>query len=245
MLIVTGGGRGIGASVCRMAIARGYTVVFSYLHNKEAASELEQVLQAEGGECLAIRSDVAVEKDVVNLFEIAESTFGPVRALVNNAGVLETQMPLVEMTAERIDRVIATNVRGSLLCAREAVRRMAVSRGGSGGSIVNLSSRAAVLGAANEYIDYAVSKGAIDTLTIGLSREVGSEGIRVNAVRPGLIDTDIHTSGGEPGRVARLCASVPMGRGGSAEEVAETIMWLLSEQSSYCNGALLDVSGGR
>ena len=245
VLIVTGGSRGIGAAVCRKAASLGYAVAFSFLTNKAAARALQQELQTSGAECLALQSDVAKEKDVLKLFDAAEEALGPIKALVNNAGVLETQMPLVDMTVERIDRVMATNVRGSLLCAREAVRRMAVSRGGAGGCIVNLSSRAAVLGAANEYIDYAVSKGAIDTLTVGLSQEVGGDGIRVNAVRPGLIETDIHASGGEPGRVARLGSSTPMGRGGSADEVADTIIWLLSEKSSYCNGALLDVSGGR
>ena len=245
LIIVTGGSRGIGAAVCRKAAQEGYAVVFSYLRNKVAANSLRDELIADGAECLAMQSDVSIEAEVLDLFETAINHFGPVRALVNNAGILETQMPLLDMSAERIDRILATNVKGSFLCAREAVRSMALSRGGEGGKIVNLSSRAAVLGAPNEYIDYAISKGAIDTLTIGLSKEVGGDGIRVNAVRPGLIETDIHAAGGEPGRVGRLSASIPMGRGGSAEEVADTIIWLLSEQSSYCNGVLLDVSGGR
>jgi len=245
LVIVTGGSRGIGAAVCRKAVSEGYCVVFSYLENQSRAEALQQELKDNGADCLAVQSDVADEAAVIQLFDTAVSTFGTLKALVNNAGILETQMPLLEMTADRIDRVMATNVRGSLLCAREAVKHMAFSQGGEGGGIVNLSSRAAVLGAPNSYIDYAASKGAVDAFTIGLAKEVGADGIRVNAVRPGVIETEIHASGGEPGRVERLASTIPMQRGGGADEVANSVMWLLSSQSSYCTGAFLDVCGGR
>ena len=244
-MIVTGGSRGIGAAVCRKAALSGYCVVFSYLKNHRRAEALQDELIKIGADCLAVQSDVANESEVIQLFSTAVNTFGTLKALVNNAGILETQKPLLQMTVDRIDRVMATNVRGSLICAREAVKRMAFSQGGEGGGIVNLSSRAAVLGAPNSYIDYAASKGAVDAFTIGLAKEVGADGIRVNAVRPGVIETEIHASGGEPGRVERLASTIPMKRGGEADEVADSIIWLLSQQSSYCNGALLDVSGGR
>lgn len=245
VLVITGGSRGIGAAVCRAAAARGYAIAMNYHSNQLAAQNLVNEITDSGGRIQAFPGDVAEESDVVRLFDNAESAFGRVTALVNNAGILQTQMDLADMTVERFDRVFAVNVRGSFLCAREAVRRMATSRGGNGGSIVNVSSAAARIGSPNEYIDYAASKGAIDSLTLGLSKEVGVEGIRVNAVRPGFIATDIHASGGDPGRLERIKTAIPLGRGGSAEEVANAILWLLSDESAYCTGSLLDISGGR
>lgn len=244
VVIVTGGGRGIGAATCRLAAGQGYTVVVNYLSDRDAACAVIEDINAGGGQGIAVAGDVSVEAEVLSLFDVAMDQ-GPIVGLVNNAGILETQMPLVEMTPERIDRVFATNVRGTFLCARQAVRAMAISRGGSGGAIVNVSSAAARLGSPNEYVDYAASKGAVDSLTLGLSKEVGHDGIRVNAVRPGLIETGIHARGGDPGRLARLSSSIPLGRAGNSDEVARAIVWLLSDQASYCNGAFLDVTGGR
>jgi NAD(P)-dependent dehydrogenase (short-subunit alcohol dehydrogenase family) len=245
ILIVTGGSRGIGAATARLAAAQGYTVCITYLRSREAAEGIVREISEAGGKAIAIASDVSVEADVVRLFEYVDSALGTVSALVNNAGILERQMRLEDMDAGRLSRVFVTNVIGSFLCAREAVRRMSTRRGGSGGVIVNLSSAAARLGSPNEYVDYAASKGAIDTMTLGLAREVAAEGIRVNAVRPGLIYSDIHAAGGEPGRVDRLKDTVPMRRGGYPEEVARAILWLLSDEASYSTGALLDVAGGR
>jgi NAD(P)-dependent dehydrogenase (short-subunit alcohol dehydrogenase family) len=245
ILIVTGGSRGIGAATARLAAAEGYTVCITYLRSREAADGVVREISDAGGKAIAIASDVSVEADVVRLFEYVDSTLGTVSALVNNAGVLERQMRLEDMDAGRLSRVFATNVVGSFLCAREAVRRMSTRRGGSGGVIVNVSSAAARLGSPDEYVDYAASKGAIDTMTLGLAKEVAAEGIRVNAVRPGLIYSDIHAAGGEPGRVDRLKDTVPMRRGGYPDEVARAILWLLSEEASYSTGALLDVAGGR
>lgn len=245
VVVVTGGSRGIGAAVCLLAAQRGWRVALGYRESREEAMEVAARAKTDGGTVRPVWADVSVEADVVRLFETASDELGPVTALVNNAGILEEQMDLVDMPPERIDRVFAVNVRGSFLCAREAVRRMATGRGGGGGAIVNLSSAASRIGSPHEYIDYAASKGAIDTMTLGLSKEVAAEGIRVNAVRPGIIDTGIHASGGEPGRVERVAPLVPLQRPGTAMEVARTILWLLSEEASYLTGALVDVSGGR
>lgn len=245
VLIVTGGSRGIGAATARLAAQSGYAVCISYLRNQAAASAVVDEILKAGGEAIALAADVSVEAEVVRLFEQVDDAFGPVTALVNNAGVLEQHMRVEHMDAGRLSRVFATNVIGSFICAREAVRRMSSSNGGAGGAIVNVSSAAARLGSPNEYVDYAASKGAIDTFTLGLAQEVAAEGIRVNAVRPGVIYTDIHASGGEPDRVDRVKGSVPMQRGGTAEEVANAILWLLSDDASYSTGALLDVAGGR
>lgn len=243
--IITGAGRGIGAATAILAASRGYAVCVNYLRDAGAARATVAAIESAGGTAVAVSANVADEKDVVRLFETAERELGPVTALVNNAGILERQMRVEEMDAARIRRVLDTNVVGSFLCAREAVRRMSTKRGGKGGAIVNVSSGAARLGSPDEYVDYAASKAAVDALTIGLSKEVAAQGIRVNAVRPGLIVTDIHTAGGEPGRVARMAPSVPMGRGGTPEEVAGAILWLLSDEASFTTGAIIDISGGR
>ena len=245
VLIVTGGGRGIGAAAARLAAAQGYAVAVNYRRDRAAAEAVVAEIVGAGGAALAVPGDVAAEEEVVRLFATVDERLGRIDALVNNAGILETQARLDAMDGARLQRVLATNVIGSLLCAREAVRRMSTARGGSGGAIVNLSSVAARLGAPNEYLDYAASKGAIDTMTVGLAKEVAAEGIRVNAVRPGIIYTDIHASGGEPGRVDRLKGTVPMGRGGTPEEVAQAILWLLSDAAAYVTGTIIDVTGGR
>ena len=245
IILITGGSRGIGAAIALRAADADYAVCISYLNNQAAADALVTSINNKGGTAIAVRSDVAVDADVVRLFKQVDASLGPVTALVNNAGILEQQSRVDEMSAERIARIFATNVMGSFSCAREAIRRMSTRHGGSGGGIVNMSSRAAKLGAAGEYVDYAASKAAIDTFTIGLAKEVAAEGIRVNAVSPGLIYTDIHASGGEPGRVDRLQDSVPMKRGGSADEVARAVTWLLSDDASYVTGTNVDVSGGR
>lgn len=245
VLIVTGGSRGIGAAVARLGAEQGYAVCISYLSNRAAAEQVVASIAGKGGRAIAVQADVAVEAQVVRLFEQVDSALGPLTALVNNAGVLERQARVEDMDAERLGRVFATNVVGSFICAREAVRRMSTRHGGAGGAIVNLSSRASRLGSPGEYVDYAASTAAIDTLTVGLAKEVAAEGIRVNAVSPGLIYTDIHASGGEPGRVDRVKHAVPMQRGGQAEEVAQAVLWLLSDQASYTTAATIDVSGGR
>lgn len=245
IIVVTGGSRGIGAATAQLAAARGYAVCINYVSNRSAADAVADGIIKAGGRAIAVAADMASEADIVRLFATVDKELGTLTALVNNAGILEHQIRVEEMTAERINRVLITNVTGSLLCAREAVRRMSTRHGGKGGAIVNLSSMAAKLGGPGEYVDYAASKGAIDAFTIGLAKEVADEGIRVNAVRPGLIYTDIHASGGEAGRVDRLKNAVPMKRGGTAEEVGNAIMWLLSDESSYATGSFIDVSGGR
>jgi NAD(P)-dependent dehydrogenase (short-subunit alcohol dehydrogenase family) len=245
VVIVTGGSRGIGAATAMLAAAEGYAVCVNYRANAAAADRVVASITAAGRSAIAVQADVAIEADVVRLFETCDARLGRLTALVNNAGILETQMRVELMDAARLQRVFATNVTGAFICAREAVKRMSTKRGGAGGAIVNLSSRAAVLGSPDEYVDYAASKAAVDTLTIGLSKEVAAEGIRVNGIRAGVIDTDIHASGGEPRRVERVKASVPMKRGGTADEVARAVLWLLSEQASYTTGSFVDVSGGR
>jgi len=245
VMIVTGGSRGIGAATARLAAEQDYAVCVNYASSREHAEIVVGEIRDQGGSAIAFHADVASEADVVRLFRSCDQEFGPVDVLVNNAGILEKQMRLEEMHADRIDRVFATNVRGAFMCAREAVRRMSTKRGGKGGSIVNVSSVAARLGSPNEYIDYAASKGALDTMTIGLAKEVAGEGIRVNGVRPGYIETDMHASGGEPGRVKRLGPTLPMERGGTADEVARAILWLASDEASYSTGTFIDVAGGR
>ena len=245
VMLITGASRGIGAATARLAAARGYALCLNYREQRAAADALVEEIVAGGGQAIAVQADMADEAQVLQLFASIDREFGRLDVLVNNAGMLEPQKRLEQMDLARWQRVFAVNVFGSFLCCREAVKRMSTRHGGRGGAIVNLSSVAACLGAPGEYIDYAAAKGAIDSMTRGLAKEVAAEGIRVNAVRPGVIDTDIHASGGEPQRVARVSQSVPMGRGGRAEEVAEAILWLASEQASYASGALLDISGGR
>jgi NAD(P)-dependent dehydrogenase (short-subunit alcohol dehydrogenase family) len=244
-MIVTGGSRGIGAATARLAAERGYGVCVNYVRDAQSARRVADAIVREGGRALAVQGDVALEADVVRLFDTASRELGYVSALVNNAGILEQKMRVEEMSLARLERVFATNIVGAFLCAREAVRRMSTRHGGRGGAIVNVSSMASRLGSPDEYVDYAASKGAVDTMTIGLAREVAEEGIRVNAVRPGVIYTDIHASGGEPGRVERVKGAVPMKRGGQPEEVARAILWLASEDASYSTGTFIDVSGGR
>ncbi|MHA1529222.1 MAG: SDR family oxidoreductase [Alphaproteobacteria bacterium] len=244
-VLITGGSRGIGRATAILAGRLGWKVGVNYLANAEAAVETVRSVVAAGGQALAIPGDVSLERDVIAMFDAAQAAFGPITALVNNAGVVETKSALADMTLERMRRVFDINVLGAYLVAREGARRMPTGRGGPGGAIVNVSSMAATLGAPGQYVDYAGSKGAIDTLTIGLARELAADGVRVNGVRPGIIETDIHASGGEPDRAALLGPSAPMGRAGTAEEVAEAIIWLLSDAASYATGTTIDISGGR
>jgi NAD(P)-dependent dehydrogenase (short-subunit alcohol dehydrogenase family) len=245
VVLITGGSRGIGAATAWAAARAGYAVALSFQHDFAAAHSVAQTIEAAGGRAMALQSDVAQEDSVLALFAAVDEAWGRLDALVNNAGVVDVACRVDAMSVARLRRMFDTNVLGSFLCAREAVRRMSTRHGGLGGSIVNVSSAAARLGSPGQYVDYAASKGAIDTFTQGLSKEVAAEGIRVNAVRPGIIDTNIHASGGEPDRAERLGAQVPLQRPGSADEVAQAIVWLLGPQSSYCTGALLDVTGGR
>lgn len=245
VLIITGASRGIGAATACLAAKQGYAVCVNYLRNQNAAHSVVNSITQNEGKAIAVAADVASEEDVVRLFETVDEHLGTVTALVNNAGILEQQMRVENMDAARLNRVFATNITGSFLCAREAVKRMSTRWGGTGGAIVNVSSVASRLGSPGEYIDYAASKGAIDAMTIGLAKEVADEGIRVNAVRPGFIYTDIHASGGEPNRVERVKEFVPMKRGGQAIEVAKAVLWLLSDEASYITGSFIDVAGGK
>jgi len=245
VLLVTGGGRGIGAATARLAAQAGWAVAVNYTANSLAADEVVRAIRAEGGQAMSVRADVADEAQVMAMFDRIDAKFGRLTGLVNNAGVVDVSARIDQMDVARWRRMFDINVLGSFLCAREAVRRMSTRHGGEGGAIVNVSSAAARLGAPGQYVDYAAAKAAIDAFTIGLAKEVGGEGIRVNAVRPGLIETDIHASGGLPNRVRDLQHQVPIGRGGRADEVAQAIVWLLSDAASYTTMALLDVSGGR
>jgi NAD(P)-dependent dehydrogenase (short-subunit alcohol dehydrogenase family) len=245
VVIITGGSRGIGRAAALAVAARGFRVVVGYASNKEAADEVVAAIEGKNGKAIAVKCDVGSESDILGMFAAADK-FGTLGALVNNGGIVgKSGVRVDEMSAERIQRVMAVNVTGSILCAREAVKRMSTRHGGKGGVIVNLSSVAARLGAPNTYVDYAASKGAIDSFTVGLGHEVAGEGIRVAGIRPGLIDTDIHASGGEPDRAHRLAGNVPMKRVGTADEIANAIVWLMSDEASYVTSAILDVSGGR
>jgi NAD(P)-dependent dehydrogenase (short-subunit alcohol dehydrogenase family) len=245
VIVITGSSRGIGAATAHLAAERGYAVCINYHHNRKAAETVVSEIERLGGQAIAVRADVSLESDVIRLFETVDKELGLITALVNNAAILERQMRLEDMDTARLNRIFTTNIIGYFLCAREAVRRMSTRHRGSGGSIVNLSSGASRLGSPGEYVDYAASKGAIDTMTIGLAKEVAEEGIRVNAVRPAFIYTDIHACGGEANRVDRVKEFVPMMRGGRAVEVAYAILWLLSEEASYSTGTFIDVMGGK
>jgi len=245
VLLVTGGSRGIGASVCRRAGAAGWQVAVNYVSNAEAAAAVVDDIRAAGGSAVAVQGDVGSELGLASIFSAVDGTFGRLDGLVNNAGIVALPQRVDEISAERLERMFAVNVIGSIRCAQEAVRRMSTRHGGQGGAIVNLSSMAALLGAAGQYVDYAASKGAIESFTTGLAREVAAEGIRVNLVRPGIIDTDIHASGGLPERAREAAAAIPMQRPGTADEVADAILYLLSDAASYVTGAALNVSGGR
>ncbi|HEY3049479.1 MAG TPA: SDR family oxidoreductase [Polaromonas sp.] len=245
VVLITGGSRGIGAATALLAARQGYAVAVNYAANSLAADEVVRQIRAAGGQAITVQADVAKEAEVLAMFKKIDAKFGRLSALVNNAGVVDQTTRVDALTLARLQRMFEINVFGSFLCAREAIKRMSTRYGGAGGAIVNVSSAAARLGAPGQYVDYAAAKGAIDTFTIGLAKEVASEGIRVNAVRPGIIETDIHASGGLPNRAQDLAPQVPMQRPGSAQEVAESIVWLLSDNASYTTGALLDVAGGR
>ncbi|MES2529949.1 MAG: SDR family oxidoreductase [Pseudomonadota bacterium] len=245
VLLITGGSRGIGAATALLAAQRGYAVAVNYATQSLAADEVVRTIRAAGGTAITVQADVGDEAQLIAMFEKVDAKLGRLTALVNNAGVVDMQARVDEMSVERLERMFRINVIGSFVCAREAVRRMSTRHGGSGGAIVNISSAAARLGSPGQYVDYAASKGAIDTFTLGLAKEVADEGIRVNAVRPGLIETEIHASGGMPDRARTLAPSVPMKRTGTADEIAGAILWLLSAEAAYTTGALLDVAGGR
>ncbi len=244
-LLITGGSRGIGAATARLAALRGWDVAVNYTRDETAAQAVAADVRDAGRRALLIKADVSLEAEVMQMFATLDDEWGPLSGLVNNAGVVDLPSRVDAMSGERLLRMFAINVFGSMWCAREAVKRMSQKYGGAGGVIVNLSSAAARLGAGGQYVDYAAAKGAIDAFTLGLAREVAAEGVRVNAVRPGIIETDIHASGGQPGRAAQMAPLVPMQRSGSAEEVAQAIVWLLSEDSSYTTGSVVDVTGGR
>jgi len=244
-LIVTGGSRGIGAAISRLAAARGYSVAVNYHSNNSSADALVQEIRSRGGQAAAIQADIGNEGDILRLFESSDRTLGPLSALVNNAAITGGFARVDSVDACMLERLMAVNVSGAILCAREAVRRLSTKHGGRGSAMVNISSRAAQLGSLGEWVHYAMTKGAIDTLTVGLAREVASEGMRVNAVAPGLVDTGLHAAAGEPGRVARLIPAVPMGRAGTPEEIAEGVLWLLSPAASFVTGSMLAMGGGR
>lgn len=243
-ILITGGSRGIGAATALLAAKEGYQVCINYLRNENAASAIINEINTNGGKAMSYQADVSKERDVIELFQNIDNEFGQLNALVNNVGILETQSRIDNMSLERFQRVLNTNIVSCFLCSKEAIKRMSLKHGGSGGTIVNVSSIAARTGSPNEYVDYATSKGAMDTFTIGLAKEVAGEGIRINGVRPGFIYTDIHTDGGEPNRVDRIKENLPMKRGGKPEEVAKAILWLLSHESSFSTGTFIDMTGG-
>ena len=245
ILLITGGSRGIGAATALLAARQGYAVAVNYTTNSLAADEVVRQIRAQGGNAITVQADVGVEAQVMTMFDKMDAKLGPLTALVNNAGVVDVASRVDAMSIERLKRMFDINVLGSFVCAREAVKRMSTRHGGAGGCIVNVSSAAARTGGAGQYVDYAASKGAIDTFTVGLAKEVALEGIRVNAVRPGIIETDIHASGGQPGRAQQMAPQVPMQRAGTALEVAQAILWLLGPESAYTTGSVLDVTGGR
>lgn len=245
VLLVTGGSRGIGAAISLLAAAKGWRVVVNYAANKAAADEVVAKIKAGGGDAISIRGDVGEAADITQMFEVIDRHFGRLDGLANNAGIVDAPARIDEMSVARIERMMRINITGSILCAAEAVRRMSTRHGGKGGAIVNISSMAAIIGSPSQYVDYAASKAAIDTFTIGLAREVATEGVRVNAVRPGVIDTEIHASGGLPDRARDMAPSIPMQRAGTAEEIADAVLYLLSKEASYVTGAILNVSGGR
>ena len=245
VLLVTGGSRGIGAAVCRLGAKAGYRLAINYASNQAAADALVGDIKAAGGEAFAVKGDVGSEADILAIFEAVDRICGRLDAFVNNAGIVDAKARVDEMSAARLERMMRINVVGSILCGREAVKRMSTRHGGKGGAIVNISSAAAVLGAPDNYVDYAASKGAIDSFTIGLARELATESVRVNAVRPGIVDTEIHASGGLPDRVRDMSSAIPLQRAGTAQEIADAVLYLLSPSASYITGAILNVSGGR